>query len=32
VLCRCTGYLQILDAVEEAARQLRERRSGAANG
>jgi carbon-monoxide dehydrogenase small subunit len=26
VLCRCTGYLQILDAVEEAARRLRARR------
>jgi carbon-monoxide dehydrogenase small subunit len=25
VLCRCTGYLQILDAVEEAARRIRAR-------
>jgi aerobic-type carbon monoxide dehydrogenase small subunit (CoxS/CutS family) len=25
VLCRCTGYLQIFDAVEEAARRLRAR-------
>ncbi|MFM9882045.1 MAG: 2Fe-2S iron-sulfur cluster-binding protein [Burkholderiales bacterium] len=23
-LCRCTGYLQIFEAVEEAARVLRE--------
>ena len=25
-LCRCTGYLQIFEAVEEAARVLREER------
>lgn len=25
VLCRCTGYLQIFDAVEEAAQRLRDR-------
>ena len=27
VLCRCTGYHQIFDAVERAARTLRERRA-----
>jgi len=30
VLCRCTGYLQILEAVEQAARRLRQERSAAA--
>jgi carbon-monoxide dehydrogenase small subunit len=30
VLCRCTGYIQIFEAVEEAARRLRDRRSDAA--
>jgi carbon-monoxide dehydrogenase small subunit len=29
VLCRCTGYLQILEAVEQAARRLRRERSAA---
>src|SRR5437763_14803594 len=29
VLCRCTGYLQIFEAVEEAAKRIRERRAAA---
>ena len=28
-LCRCTGYLQICESIEEAARQLREERARA---
>lgn len=31
-LCRCTGYLQILEAVERAAAQLRDVRSAATDG
>ena len=27
LLCRCTGYLQILDAVEAAAKQMSSRRA-----
>jgi carbon-monoxide dehydrogenase small subunit len=31
-LCRCTGYLQILEAVERAAAQMRDVRSAATDG
>jgi carbon-monoxide dehydrogenase small subunit len=31
-LCRCTGYIQILEAVERAAAQLRDVRSAATDG
>jgi carbon-monoxide dehydrogenase small subunit len=30
-LCRCTGYLQIFEAVEAAAAQLRARSNGGSN-